>query len=448
MTRLCLSIGRKEDLGSPAIESADLLEIRYDLLGGMPDSLPEIPFVVTLGDLKGESRESAVIEARQRGALLIDIGEEHVPGIDTEHTIMSHHDWEFTPDGEGICKIFASLEGSMRKAAFMVNSFTDLVSIMDASHMINGRRVLIGMGELGAVTRIRSDLLANEFTFAHGGSATASGQLHIDDMRELGDDAMILGITGRPLGHSLSPELHRAALKAVGIKGKYLRFDVPRLDDLAPFIKSYDIRGLNVTIPYKVEALAHMDSLDSSASAVGALNTICNEGGRLVGYNTDVLGVKESLLQSGYVFEGGRALVIGAGGAAMACCQALMSEGSRVTVTARSEDKAKILSNRFGTEFMKHVDDLQKFDLIVNCTPLGMEGFPADSPIDTSTLNNTHTVFDMVYRPRETPFIAEAASRGSLTIEGIEMLIHQARASFRIWTGHEVEADVMREVIV
>ncbi len=448
MTRLCLSIGRIEDLKSPSIESADLLEIRLDRLGKVPEDLPDIPFIVTLGDLKGEDRNIAVIEGDRTGASLIDIGEEIVPGIDMEKTIMSHHDWDFTPDAEAICGIFNSLSGAIRKAAFMVNSFTDLVSIMEASRKINGRRVLIGMGELGAVTRIRSDMLSNEFTFAHGGSATAPGQLHLNDMQEIGDDAMILGVIGRPLGHSLSPELHRAALKSVGIGGKYLRFDVPQLDDLGPFIRSYDVRGLNVTIPYKVEALDHMDSLDSSASAVGALNTISNEGGKLVGYNTDVLGIKQALLQSGYGFVGGHALVIGAGGAAMACCQALISEGSSVTVTARSEEKARILSDRFGTEFMKHVDDLQPFDLIVNCTPLGMEGFPADSPIDTSTLNDSHTVFDMVYRPRETPFIVEAASRGALTIEGIEMLVHQARASFRIWTGHYVEADVMREVIV
>ncbi len=447
MTRLCLSIGRKEDLDSQVMGSADLLEIRFDRLGGIPSNLPDLPFIVTLGDLQGTQRKEAVMEAFERGASLVDIGMDRVAGLDMEQVIMSHHDWDFTPTVEGVCNIIDSLGGGIRKAAFMVNNFTDLVSIMEASRLITGRRVLIGMGELGAVTRMRSDLLGNEFTFAHGGSATAPGQLHLQEMRDLGEDSLILGITGRPLGHSLSPEMHRAALKTMGIKGKYLRFDVPQLDDLAPFIKSYAVRGLNVTIPYKVEALDHMDSLDPSASAVGALNTISNEGGRLVGYNTDVLGVKEALAESGYVVEGGHALVIGAGGAAMACCQALMSEGGSVTVTARSEEKARILSERFGTELIKHVDDLRPYDLIVNCTPLGMEGFPSDSPIETSTLDSKHRVFDMVYRPRETPLIAEAAAMGSLTIEGIEMLVHQARASFRIWTGREVDADVMREVI-
>lgn len=447
MTRICLSVGRIEDLDSPAVESVDMIELRLDRLGGVPENIPDVPFIATLGELKGEEGYQAALSALQRGAFLIDIGEEEVPELDMDKVIMSHHNWEYTPDAGGIHDIIASLDGEIRKGAFMVNTFTDLASIMEASRLITGKRVLIGMGELGAVTRIRSEMLGNEFTFAHGGSATAPGQLHVQDMRDLDDDAVILGITGRPLGHSLSPELHRTALKAAAVKGKYLRFDVPSLDDLDTFMRSYDIRGLNVTIPYKVEAMNHMDSLDPSAAAVGALNTISNENGRLVGYNTDVLGVKEALSQSGYAIKGGHALVIGAGGAAMACCQALISEGGSVTVTARSEEKARIISERFGVEFMPHVDDLHPYDLVVNCTPLGMEGFPADSPVDTSTLSPEHTVFDMVYRPRETPFIAEAASRGSMTIEGLEMLIHQARASFHIWTGQDVDMDVLREVV-
>lgn len=448
MTRICLSIGITEDLFSPSVDMSDLLELRVDKLGAIPGDLPGSPFIVTLGDTDHELHPRIIEEALDRGAWLIDVGEHHIDQLDEEFMMMSHHDWDITPPTERIIDLFSSLRGKVRKCAFMVNGYRDLMSIMEASASIRGRRVLIGMGELGAITRIRSDILGNEFTFAHGGRATAPGQLPVEEMRELGEDPVILGVTGRPLGHSLSPPMHRAALKASGIRGKYLRFDVPEIDMMGAFMKAYDVRGMNVTIPYKVQALSQMDSLDATAKAVGAINTISNEGGNLVGYNTDVLGIKEALWSGGYRIEGGNALVVGTGGAARACCHALISEGGEVTVTGRDPEKARALAEDMRCMDIDKVRGMEGFDLVVNCTPLGMEGFPEDSPFDVREIHEGQTVFDMVYRPRETPLIREAAAKGANTIEGIEMLIHQALASFRIWTGKDVDQDVMREAVL
>ncbi len=447
MTRICLSVGRVEDLQSDAMQSADMAELRLDMTGWPLDPLPEKPFIATLGGLEGQSRAEAAEWALSAGAELIDVGDGD-DAIDEGRKMASHHDWERTPSWEEILRLLGGMRGGLRKGAFMVNSLRDLVNIKQAADLIAGRHVMLGMGELGVITRIRSQLLGNEFTYAHGGKATAPGQLSAQEMRRLGGDALLLGIVGRPLGHSSSPAMHRAAMDATGLAGRYLRLDVPDLDGLAAFMKFYDVRGLNVTIPYKVEALAHLDALDASAAAVGAVNTISNEDGRLVGYNTDVLGVKEALSEAGLVIEGSEALVLGAGGAAMACCHALLSEGCGVTVSNRDMSKAEALAQRFGCSAAGVPRSLERFDLIVNCTPLGMEGYPSLAPLEVELIGEGHTVFDMVYRPRETPLIREASARGARTIEGAEMLLHQAMASFRIWTGLDAPKRVMMEAIL
>ncbi len=444
MTRICLSVGRVEDLESDAMLMADMAELRLDRLGWPVEPLPAKPFIATLGDLRDTDRREAAAWAAAAGASLIDVGEE-CDDIDDTMTIASHHDWERTPDWEGIIRLMGGMRCELRKGAFMVNSLRDLVSIKQAADLIAGRHVILGMGDLGAITRARSRLLGNEFTFAHAGKATAPGQMSVQEMRRMGGDPLLLGIVGRPLGHSSSPAMHRAAMEAAGLAGRYMRFDTPGLDGLAAFMKFYDVRGLNVTIPYKVEALAHLDALDASAAAVGAVNTISKEDGRLVGYNTDVLGVKEALAEAGVTIAGSEALVLGAGGAAMACCYALQSEGCGVTVSNRDMSKAEALAQRYGCSAAGVPRNLERFDLIVNCTPLGMEGYPSLAPLDVDLLDERHTVFDMVYRPRETPLIREASARGAMTIEGLEMLVHQAMASFRIWTGIEVSKDVMME---
>ncbi|HIJ00961.1 MAG: hypothetical protein PWQ88_123 [Candidatus Methanomethylophilaceae archaeon] len=446
MTKICLSVSHPEDLR--AAGAADMIELRLDMLECIPNELPNLPFIATLGGLKGERRWSAANEAIRRGAILIDVGEEDVPFILPEWIMFSHHDWERTPPHTEIIRQMDRLQSRVRKAAFMVNRFRDLVSIYRASQSIEYEHIILGMGEIGGVTRLRPKVLGNLFTFGHGGHPTAPGQFHVEEMKRLGPDAMILGIVGRPLGHTASPAMHHAALSAMDIRGKYLRFDVPDIEELSTFMLAYSIRGLNVTIPYKVQVIEQMDELDPSAAAVGAVNTICNEEGKIVGYNTDVEGALRALINNGVDPARSHALIIGAGGAAMACCYAISSAGGEVTVTNRDMNKAYKLAERFQCHTLEAPRSLDDFDLIINCTPLGMQGFPSSAPIDTAMLHEGHTVFDLVYRPRDTPLIREASYRGAKTISGIDMLVHQALASFYIWTGKNVDPKVMMEALV
>ncbi|MBR1452226.1 MAG: shikimate dehydrogenase, partial [Candidatus Methanomethylophilaceae archaeon] len=134
--------------------------------------------------------------------------------------------------------------------------------------------------------------LGNEFTFGFDGVSTAPGQLSADRMEQLGDDCTLIGITGHPLSHSRSPAMQDAAMRAAGINGKYLIFDSPDLDHMEDVVRGYDIRGMNVTIPYKQSIMEHLDSVSKASSSIGAVNTVINDDGKLIGDNTDIIGIE------------------------------------------------------------------------------------------------------------------------------------------------------------
>ena len=237
--RTCASISSADDLAY--VDKADMVEVRLDLI----ESIPAVKNKDMLVTFRGPV-DLSLLPDNYNG--IIDIGEEDRP--DTHLSVIaSYHDYECTPDAERIRSILTAQDSDISKAAFMVNSFRDLVSIADASRNFQKRHVVLGMGELGTVTRIRQKLLGNEFTFGYVGTPTAPGQLSVDQMVSLGDDCMILGIVGNPISHSKSPAMHNAALRSSGINGIYLPFGADNLDLVEEAIRCYDIRGVNVTIP-------------------------------------------------------------------------------------------------------------------------------------------------------------------------------------------------------
>ncbi len=293
------------------------------------------------------------------------------------------------------------------------------------------------MGQIGEVTRIRQKILGNEFTFGFEGVSTAPGQLSADRMNELGDDCQLVGITGHPLSHTKSPAMQDAAMRSAGINGKYLVFDSPDLMGLEEVIRGYDIRGLNVTIPYKQEVMQHLDSISGPAEKVGAVNTIINDNGRLIGDNTDVIGIEYALLD--VPLRDRKALIMGSGGAARAAAYALDSLGCRLSVSGRNKETVASVCDEFGCE--PHTGDVKGFDIIVNCTPIGL--VKGDYPSDISALTNEQTVFDMVYG-RETGLTSKAKAAGCRLVDGKEMLVGQGAASFRMWFDKEPDCDIMR----
>ena len=271
-------------------------------------------------------------------------------------------------------------------------------------------------------------------------------------------DIYSLGLLGYPLGHSLSPQIHAAALRACGRRGEYLLFPVKAEKDIPELISKVrdgSLQGLNVTIPYKRLVIEFMDEITTTARSIGAVNTISRQGEKLVGENTDAGGFLADLNRLNWFHGSGvqrRALILGAGGSARAIAYAMVQQGWQVTITARRPAQAEQLAQSLadthpGDDGDKQIDclhwDLEALahiapavSLIVNTTPLGMtpqenvNPWPAGLPLPL-----TAAVYDLVYNPAETRLTRAASARGLQAASGIGMLVEQAALSFEIWTG-------------
>jgi 3-dehydroquinate dehydratase/shikimate dehydrogenase len=416
-----------------------MAEVRLDLLGPNVPSVSGKELLVTYRN----GIDLSLLPDGFNG--MIDIGEEKRP--DTKVTVVSsHHDHEKTPSAEEIVSKLNGLDGDIAKGAFTVNSFTDLHSIYTAASELKKKHVLLGMGGLGTVTRIRGPLLKNEFTFAYVGEPTAPGQLSLDEMVHLREDSIILGLLGHPISKTLSPQMQNAALKAAGISGIYLKFDSENIDNLEDVIREYNIRGMNVTIPFKEKIISHLDKVDADAKVVGAVNTVVNDNGTLTGYNTDILGIDKAMERAQVDVKGMKAVLMGSGGGARGCAYALTRKGCSVSVVSRNGETARQLAKDIGCESMpQNSVSILRYDMVVNCTPIGMYEF-GYYPLSINQLTGRHVVFDMAYG-KETPLIAEANRVGALAIPGEEMLIGQGSASFKLWTGQD-QYETMRKAVL
>lgn len=434
--KVCASLSSVSDID--LIGKADMAEIRLDLLNSVPN-IPGKDLIVTF---RG-TPDLSVLPKGYKG--MIDIGENDLPDTDLE-IVSSHHDYDRTPSSAEILSILSDMKGDVVKGAFQVNSFLDLKNIHDASETIGRRHVLLGMGESGAVTRIRQDILANEFTFAYVKKPTAPGQLGLDDMLYLGSDPMIVGIVGDPLEKTLSPAMHNAVMKKLNIKGIYLKFNVKELTHIEDAIRDYNIRGLNITIPYKTSIIDHLDTVSAEAEEIGAVNTVVNDDNVLKGYNTDIIGIENALHLADFDPSDRRALIMGSGGAARACAYILRERGCRVTVIGRNPESVRSLCKDLGCE-MRSPDSvsLPAHELIVNCTPVGMYG-DGEYPINICQLTKHHTVFDMVYGA-ETELLKKARAVSAGIVSGEDMLALQGTASLELWTGRKNLFGDMRETL-
>lgn len=255
--------------------------------------------------------------------------------------------------------------------------------------------------------------------------------------------ARLAGVIGWPISHSLSPALHGYWIRELGVDAAYVPLPV-RPEDFKTVVQSLPLmgfQGANVTLPHKEAAFQICDTRDDAAVATGAVNTLVFEGGRIHGRNTDVTGYLASLEDAGAgPLPGGRAVVLGAGGAARAIVFALLSRGvGQVVIVNRSPENAKLLAGFFGdrvsvSDWADRKKELGAADLLVNTTSVGMTGQPA-LDLDVSALKATAVVSDIVYRPLDTKLLTDARALGLKTVDGLGMLLHQARAGFAAWFG-------------
>ena len=258
------------------------------------------------------------------------------------------------------------------------------------------------------------------------------------------------GVLGWPLAHSLSPAIHNAAFRRLGLDWVYLPFAVPPEDLPAAVqgLRALGSVGVNVTMPHKETIVELLDDLSGDAQAVGAVNTVQNVGGRLIGHNTDVDGfLAFASDDAGLQIERSRCLVIGAGGAARAIVYALDRAGaSSIAVAARREDQAlSVLSvssraDKTSITWDELPGSSEGFDVVINATPLGM---PGHDPLPRLSLTEGQAVVDLIYDPPETPLVEAAKAAGGAGWGGLGMLVHQAAASLRIWTGQEAPTEAM-----
>lgn len=271
--------------------------------------------------------------------------------------------------------------------------------------------------------------------------------------------AKIAGVMGWPVSHSRSPRLHNYWLRQYGIDGAYIPLAVPpeRAEQAIRALPALGFRGANVTLPHKEVAFATMDRLDAAARRIGAVNTIVvAEDGTLEGRNTDAFGFLENLRQSapGWQAGAGPAVVLGAGGAARAVIVALLEAGvPRVRLLNRTAARAEQIAKAIGGAIEVRGWDsraaaLQGAALLVNTTTQGMAGQP---PLDLALdeLPSTAVVTDIVYTPLTTPLLMGARTRGNATVDGIGMLLHQARPGFEAWFGKAPEVtDALRKFVL
>jgi len=279
-------------------------------------------------------------------------------------------------------------------------------------------------------------------------------------------DFIALGLVGYPLSYSHSPAIHRAALAELGLDGDYELYPIPRdphetmaLENILDRVRSGELQGLNVTVPHKQIVMPYLDRLTTTAAIIGAVNTIFLENGQLVGDNTDAHGFTVDLAEfrGEAGTDGGKALILGAGGSARAVAHALLENGWRLTLAARRLEQALAIAESFGARasFTETritplpLDERElRFvpcDLLVNTTPVGMHPDVSRSPWpDGLPFPHGAAVYDLVYNPVETQLVRKARQTGHPAVTGLGMLVEQAALAFERWTGREAPRQVMR----
>ncbi|TCZ77050.1 shikimate dehydrogenase [Paenibacillus albiflavus] len=275
----------------------------------------------------------------------------------------------------------------------------------------------------------------------------------------INSDTVLYGVLGDPIRHSRSPIMIGRAFREMGINAAYAAFRVEPQDLSAAVqgIRALGLGGANVTIPHKIEVMRYLDEIDEGARVAGAVNTIVNKGGRLIGYNTDGIGYVRSLKnETGASLAGARVLMLGAGGAARGVAYALAREGvSRIYIANRTLERAVELADLIG-EYTSAVglrtadvgDIMREVDIVVNTTSVGMSPNVDETPLPAELLHNRLIVSDLIYNPQETRLLREAALAGATAHGGLGMFIYQGAYAFELWTGQPAPTDAMREVVL
>jgi shikimate dehydrogenase/3-dehydroquinate dehydratase type I len=448
---------------------ADVVELRLDLVRDLRLdrllALPGKPKLVTVrsrqqGGGAGPADRAPLL--RRAAAADVDYLDLEFGGEDLQflkspgrsRRILSYHDFQGTPaDLQSLYREMRAVAGdALLKVVPFADAASDILRVRDLLRSAEpGRLASFCMGPKGVASRILAPLWGSAAVYAprRGDPDGAPGQVALEDLFEVyGFDRItpstrLLGVVGSPVGHSLSPQVHNEALRALRLNYRYLPFEATTLAEFLPLASDLRLSGLSVTLPHKEAILPHLDGLDETARRVGAVNTVVKVWNRLEGRNTDVEAALRPLRRR-LTLRGARVALMGAGGAGRALLYGLAGEGARVTVFNRTPGRARALARAFGARHLPW-DRLRRFpcDLLINTTSVGLAPDSEQSPLPVSWIA-APWVYDIVYNPPWTKLLREARARGHRVIGGIEMFVEQAAAQFTLFTGRQAPLELMR----
>lgn len=484
---ICVSIGRGRhkhviaehrhlvDLG------VKLVELRLDYINGTVKLKRLLtdrpgPVLVTVRREQDGGRWAGMEAERQmvlrtaivEGADYVDIEEDiaaNIPRYGATKRIISYHNFRETPaDIEEIHERMCQLDPDIVKLATMANSPHDNIRMLRLAQRNDVPTIALCMGDMGTPTRILGAKYGVPITYStYSNERTlAPGQIGFQQMRELygyediNADTEIYGVIADPIGHSLSPQLHNACFREQGMNRCYLPFRVPR-EHLTSFIQedcpALGIKGLSVTIPHKETIVKLIKKPDAAVQGIGAANTILFDEGGPSGYNSDCDAALASLATAFKTDESNpladkTALVLGSGGVAKAIAWGLKNRGVDVIISSRTDENAAELAESLGCRVMPWEDrGLERVDILINGTPVGMHPNVNESPIDKIRLRPGMIVFDTVYNPEQTLLVKEARQRECKVVTGVDMFVRQAALQYQRFTGAEPSRDLMRDTL-
>jgi 3-dehydroquinate dehydratase / shikimate dehydrogenase len=370
-----------------------------------------------------------------------------------DKVLLSIHDFQSTPMLPAKLKLAARGGATAVKVAAMARKLSDSTRLLRLARG-SQKVVAVPMGEIGLPARILALREGSALLYAPVAAATAPGQVRLQELKELyrahelTKKTRVYGVIGNPIGHSLSPLLHNTGYVAAGKDAVFLPFLVEDLREFVKVMPEFGVAGFCVTIPHKKKIFDYLEECEPLAEEIGAVNTVTvRRDGKLAGSNTDYVGVLRSL-QGKLKIKGSRILIFGAGGAARAAAFAVAKAGAEVLVCARRENAAKELARAVGGGTIRRAAlRTEKFDAILNTTPVGMHPHLGSSPLEAGELNCT-LLMDMIYRPLQTKLLRMAAARGIRTVSGVEMFVAQGVAQWELWMGSRAPAAAMRKAIL
>ncbi|HEV3167787.1 MAG TPA: shikimate dehydrogenase [Isosphaeraceae bacterium] len=486
---ICVTIGRGRhksllaEWKAAAEEGAQLVELRIDCLRSTPNikrimSERYTPVVFTvrrgvdggLWRLDEEKRLLLIREAIAAGVDYVDLEADianKIPRFGKTKRIVSYHNFKKTPpDLEEYIHQLEDLDPDVIKFATLADSITEASKIIQAASQAKAPAVGIAMGEVGKFTRYLAGKFGAPFTYAgyNPDRQFAPGMPSFKDLKrdffydQIDAQTEVYAVIGDPIQHSLSPAIHNAAYRELGMNKVMLPLLIPdeKLQESLDALEWLDLKGLAVTIPHKEEIIKLLDQEDGAVERTGSCNTVVIENGRWVGYNTDYRAAMDSLEEA----MGGRTdsdispllnkqvMVLGAGGVARSIAYGLMRRGAGVILCNRSEERAIKLAEEVGcrtVDWAMRAGTLA--DVLINCTPVGMHPNVDETPIPPAGFKPGMIAFDTVYHPESTMFVKLARDRTCTTITGVDMFVRQAALQFKQFTGQDAPATLMRDVV-